>query len=278
MSFDSHEYGTSSDRSMTVDLQLAGKVALVTAASKGLGRATAETLGGEGMKVAVASRDLAALKDVAATIDEGGGESLPLELDLSRSESIDAVVDRVLERWGRIDVLVANAPGPPAGPFGSISRQQWRDAIDMNVLSILDLTRAVLPAMKKQGGGRIIYITTIGVRTVQPNMVLSNATRLAISGVAKTLATELAQDNILINSVAPGPIATGRMEEVIEEAMERLGVDRDEEEKVWLSDVPMGRMGLPGDLASVVALLSSPRCSYTTGSVIPVDGGKDRGY
>jgi 3-oxoacyl-[acyl-carrier protein] reductase len=199
-------------------------------------------------------------------------------LDLAQPGAIESAVPRVVEHWGALHILVANAPGPPSGTVADVSVGEWQRAIDVNVLSMVRLTKAALPVMKAQGDGRINYITTIGVRTAQPAMVLSNSTRLAIVGLAKTLSLEVARDGILVNVFAPGPIATDRMDELITQTMERNGTGRSEAESQWLEEVPLGRMGQPHDLASVVALLSSPRCSFTTGAVISVDGGKSRAY
>lgn len=261
-----------------MDLGLTGKVALVTAASRGLGRACALALAREGMRVAIAARDTNALHELGHEIEHVGGSPLILPLDLGAPDSIEAAVAAVSGQWGALHVLVANAPGPTAGPMESISAEEWRRALDLNVFAMVRLTTAVLPLMRAQRDGRIHYITTIGVRTAQPNMVLSNATRLAILGMAKTLSLEVASEDILVNVIAPGPIATDRMEELIEETMHRAGVDRQQAEDVWVDEVPLGRMGGPQDLATLVTVLSSPQCSFTTGAVIPVDGGKDRGY
>lgn len=261
-----------------MDLQLAGRVALITAASRGLGRACALALAAEGMRVAIASRNAGALANLAKEIDAGPGEALPIELDLTHDGSVEAAVDTVLKTWGAIHVLVANAPGPPAGRVEDITVDQWRAALDVNVVSMVRLTKAVLPTMQAQRDGRIHYIATIGVRTAQENMVLSNATRLAALGLAKTLSLEVASDNVLVNVIAPGPIATDRMDELFAATVAQEGVSEAEARARWIAEVPVGRMGEPGDLATMVALLSSPRCSFTTGAVIPVDGGKARGY
>ena len=262
-----------------MDLGLDGRVALVTAASRGLGRACARVLALEGMRVAAAARNAEQLETLAREARDGGrGEVAPLPLDLADATSIPAAVAEVVTRWERIDVLVANAPGPPAGPFTGITIDQWAAALEMNVLAMVRLVQAVIPVMQRQRSGRIFFITTIGVRTAQPAMVLSNATRLAVLGMAKTMAIELAPDNVLVNVLAPGPIATERMAELIEQTAERGGIGQLEAERVWLDEVPLGRMGQPEDLATLVALLSSDRCSYVTGAVIPVDGGKARGY
>jgi 3-oxoacyl-[acyl-carrier protein] reductase len=263
-----------------LNLDLGGKVAVVTAASRGLGRACALMLGQEGMRVALGVRDPTAgsVQELVGLIQESGGEAVPVPLDLTAPETIDALVSSVVERWGSIHALVANTPGPLAGPFESITTDMWREALDVHVLAVVRLTQRVLPVMKSAGGGRIVYITTVGVKTAQPNMVLSNATRLAVVGLAKTLSLEVAKDEIMVNVVAPGPIETDRMTELIADTASRNGIDVAEAERIWLDEVPLGRAGRPEDLASMVALLLSDRCSFVTGVAIPIDGGKARGY
>lgn len=263
-----------------MELDLAGRVALVTAASRGLGRACALELAREGMRVAVAVRDPDSpqAREVCAAVEAAGGSALPLALDLADGDSIRDGVEEVVERWGGIRVLVANAPGPAPGPFEALTDAQWADALDLNVRAMVTLTRAVLGPMRAARGGRIVYIATTGVKTAQPEMVLSNATRLALVGIAKTVSIEVGADDILVNVVAPGPFDTDRMTELIDDTAARMGVDRAAAERIWLDEVPLGRAGRPEDLASVVALLASDRCSFITGTVIPIDGGKARTY
>lgn len=263
-----------------MDLELHDRVALVTAASRGLGHACAALLAREGARVAATARDAGSegLRSLAGSCEDGPGEVLPLGLDLRDGTAITDTVRAVLDHWGRIDVLVANAPGPTAGPVVEIDDRAWRDALDVHVVGMARLVREVLPGMRERGSGRIIFIATTGVKAAQPGMVLSNATRLALVGLAKTLSLEVAGDGVLVNVVAPGPFATERMDELIADTAARNGGDRDRAERVWLDEVPLGRMGRPQDLAALVALLASGACSFVTGSVIPIDGGKARAY
>ncbi len=261
-----------------MDLGLADKVALVTAASKGLGRASARALGAEGMTVALAARDADALKQLAAEIEDAGGRALVLPSDLSDPETPRTLVAETVQRCGRLDALVVSTPGPPSKRCIDVTDQDFRDAMEMNCLVPMRLTAAALPAMRDVGGGRVVYIGTIGVRIAQHEMVLSNASRLALLGYMKTLALEVAADNISLNMVAPGPLATERMDQLAAETAERLGIDEEAAMQQWVAEVPMRRMGRAEDLASFVALLVSDACSYTSGAVIPVDGGKATGY
>lgn len=262
-----------------MDLGLKGKRALVTAASRGLGLASARALGGEGVKVALGARNAgrlaSAAKDIAAA---GNTEALAVDLDLSDTKSIQSGVKTVIDRWGGIDILVVNTGGTDAGPFLSLNRNQWTEAINGTIMPAVDILHAVLPSMKANGGGRVIFITTVGVKVIQPSMVLSNATRLAITAIAKTLSVELAADNILVNSLCPGPIDTDRMIDLVNATVSERNVSREEAEAIWLDEVPLGRMGSARDFGKLVAVLASDAASFVTGAALAVDGGKSRAY
>jgi 3-oxoacyl-[acyl-carrier protein] reductase len=262
-----------------MDLGLKGKRALVTAASRGLGLASARALAAEGAKVALGARNASRLQSVAAELAASGNtETLPVDLDLSDTKSIQAGVKAVTDRWGGIDILIVNTGGTDAGPFLSLNRKQWEEAINATVMPAVDVLQAVLPGMKKNGGGRVLFITTVGVKVTQPSMVLSNSTRLAMTGIAKTLALELAGDNILVNSLCPGPIDTDRMIDLIEATAAQKKVSRKEAEAIWLDEVPLGRMGRAQDFGKLVAMLVSDAASFVTGAALAVDGGKSRAY
>lgn len=261
-----------------MDLGLGGKVALVTAASRGLGRATALSLAREGAKVALAARSVDSLRELKEEIDAGPGEAIVLPFDLSEPSAADALIQQVVDHWGQLDVAVINAPGPPSGPVQSLTDEQWTNAVDLVLMSAVRLSRAAANAMIPRGGGRITFISTIGVRTVQAEMVLSNATRLAIMGLAKTMSLELAGDGVFVNQVAPGPIATDRMDELFAQTAERSGISVEQARQQWMDEVPLRRLGRASDVADFVTYLSSPVCGFTTGAVIPVDGGKSNAY
>lgn len=262
-----------------MNLDLSEKRALVTAASRGLGRASAISLAREGAWVALASRNLAAVEAVADSVKTvAGARSLPLVMDLGDRKSIAQGVARVAEHFGGLDILVANGPGPAAGPFLSLDLDTWENALRETVLAMAALTLAVVPIMQRGGGGQILFVTTVGVKVAQPNMVLSNASRMAVLGMAKTLSLELAPDNILVNALCPGPIATDRMKELIQSTQERDNLTRAEAEAVWLDEVPLGRMGRPEDFGDLVAVLCSKIASFVTGAALAVDGGKSRAY
>ncbi|MHB8322804.1 MAG: SDR family oxidoreductase [Candidatus Dormibacteria bacterium] len=261
-----------------MDLALRGKVAIVTAASRGLGKACAQTLVTEGMAVVMAARDAETLDRLVAELTAQGGEALALPCDISDPAVPESMVAAALERWGRLDALVVSTPGPPLMACMDLTEEVWSQAMEMNCTVPIRLTQAVLPTMRASGGGRIVYIGTIGTRMVQPGMVLSNATRLALVGYAKTLSLEVAADNVLVNTVAPGPLATERMDDLASQMAARLGISHQDALQLWVDEVPLARMGRPQDLANIVALLVSEASCYVTGAVIPIDGGKAPTY
>lgn len=261
-----------------MDLGLKGKRALVTAASRGLGQASAISLAREGAKVAVAGRASAARDAVVAQIQAAGGTAVGVDMNLTDPASIAAGVVEAGSAFGGLDIVVANTPGPASGPFLSIDRETWCGAFDSTIHAMADLSRAAIPLLQAAGGGRIVFITTVGVKVVQPDMVLSDATRLAVTGLAKSLALEFAADNILVNSLCPGPIATDRYSDLISATQARQGLDRDAAEAVWLDEVPLGRAGRPEHFGDLVALFVSDAASFVTGTALAVDGGKSRAY
>ena len=257
-----------------MDLGLRGKVALVAASSRGLGRAVAEELAAEGADFVMCARGADALREAADAIRRDTGvHVVDVAADLGELAGVEAVVGAATAAFGRVDVLVTNTGGPPAGLFESHSREAWQTAVRHNLESVLDLTRAVLPGMKERRWGRIVNVTSIAVKQPVENLILSNSVRAAVTGFARTLANEVAADGITVNNVLPGYTRTERVVELADHTAARRGVSRDEAFAAWEREIPMRRLGEPREFAAVVAFLCSERASYVTGTSIPVDGG-----
>jgi 3-oxoacyl-[acyl-carrier protein] reductase len=252
-----------------MDLGLSGKVGIVAAASKGLGKAVAMRFAQEGMKVAICARDASTLNATAQEIARRtGAEVLPIRADVTRYDEIKNLVAETVRRFGGLDVLVTNAGGPPPGNFFACDDSAWEQAFQLTLMSVVRLCREAIPHMQKRGGGRIINIASVSVKQPIDNLILSNSLRLAVVGLAKSLANELAPMKITVNTVCPGPTQTERMEQLF-----RAMGNVEEARRFWTKDIPMGRMGQPEELADLVAFLASENARYITGTVIQVDGG-----
>ena len=261
-----------------MDTGLKGKVALVTAASKGLGRAAALALASEGASLAICARGQAALRAAADGIRAAtGAEVIAIDADVTRPDDITRTVCQAVDRFGGLDILVTNAGGPRSAPFEALTDQDWRHAVDLLLLSVVRLSAAVVPHMRRRGGGRIIHITSMSVKQPIDGLMLSNSIRAAVVGFAKTLSNELAADRILVNCVAPGYTRTDRVVELNAAVAAREGIPAAEVERRLLAKVPLGRLGEPRELADLIVFLASERSSYITGTTIPVDGGFLRG-
>jgi 3-oxoacyl-[acyl-carrier protein] reductase len=257
-----------------MDFGLKDKVALVAASSQGLGRAVAEELAAEGASLVLCARDSQMLDQAAAAIAERSNTRvLAVPADVTVIDDIKRVVDAGIERFGRIDILVTNAGGPPAGRFEQLTREQWEQAIRLTLLSAVELTRQVLPGMKERRWGRILNITSIAVKQPVENLLLSNSLRAGLTGFARTLANEVAADGITVNNVLPGYTRTERLDELAQMMAEKQGISPSEFRGKWEKEIPMGRLGEPREFAAVVAFLASERASYVTGTSIQVDGG-----
>ncbi|MEP7000959.1 MAG: SDR family oxidoreductase [bacterium] len=257
-----------------MDLGLGGKIALVAAASRGLGRAVAEELAREGAHLVICARGAEVLRDTAESIRAAtGSRVVDVVADLSLPADVARVAERALSEFGRVDVLVTNGGGPPAGPFESHSADAWQAAVRQNLMSVVELTRAILPGMKERRWGRIINVTSIAVKQPVDNLILSNSVRAAVTGFARTLANEVAPFGITVNNVMPGYTRTQRVEELAERNASLKGTTPAAERAVWEGQIPMARLGESAEFAAMVAFLASERASYTTGASIPVDGG-----
>ncbi len=257
-----------------MELGLADKVAIVGGASQGIGRAIALELAREGCRVAMAARRRGPLEEAAREITSlTGTPTLPVACDLSRLSDIQRLVRETVAAFGRLDIVVANAGGPPTGLFEELGEEAWRQALDQNLLSVVRLVREALPHLKRAGWGRVIAITSIAVKQPLDRLVLSNTARLGVVGLLKTLSRELAPYNITVHAVCPGNIATQRLMSLLEERARRAGLSLEEVVAQEERHIPLGHLGEPEDVAYLVAFLASEKARYMTGTVIQVDGG-----
>ena len=261
-----------------MDLGLKDKVALVTASSRGLGKAVAWGLAREGTKLVICSRDKKVLEETADEILLKTGVTVfPLSLDLTDSGQINWLIEETLDLFGRIDILVTNAGGPPPGDFEELQDIDWKRAYQLTLMSAVRLSKLVIPSMRKQNWGRIIHMTSVSAKQPIPRLFLSNVFRPSVIGLAKSQALELAKDNILVNAVCPGYYLTDRVKNLIEEKAKKSRRKVNKVTEEITSQIPLGRIGNPDELANLIVFLASEKASYITGSVIQADGGFVKG-
>ena len=261
-----------------MDLGLTNKVAIVAAASKGLGKAIAMELAAEGARVAICSRDEKRIREAAESIARQTGAQVHASAtDVTKAEDIERFVGETVRRFGTVQILVTNAGGPPPGPFTDLADAEWVRAFELNLMSTIRLCRQVLPLMQKDRWGRIINVTSVAVKQPVDGLMLSNSIRSGVIGFAKTLANEVAAHNILVNNVCPGYIRTERVEDLSRTMAQRKGTTAEAIVKSWEAGIPLGRIGDPREFAALVAFLASERASYITGATIQVDGGMVKG-
>jgi 3-oxoacyl-[acyl-carrier protein] reductase len=258
-----------------MNLGLKNKVALVTASSKGLGRASATALAQEGAKVAICARDGKTLKAAADDIANATrSEVLAIPADVNSSKDIERVVKETARHFGGLHILVTNAGGPPAGYFAEFDDRQWQEAFNLTLMSVVRLVRAATPYMQSQQWGRVINITSLSVKEPIDNLILSNSIRAAVHGLAKTLANQLGQYGITVNNIMPGYIHTDRVEQLAQHTAQRTGQPVADVLAEMGKPAPVGRIGQPEELAALVAFLASEQAGYINGVSIPVDGGR----
>ncbi|MDE0315313.1 MAG: SDR family oxidoreductase [Candidatus Poribacteria bacterium] len=257
-----------------MNLGLTDKIAVVGASSKGLGKAIALGLAKEGAKVTICARNSETLETTAEEIrDQTGSEVLAVPTDVSQPEQVESLISKAISHFGGIDILVNNAGGPKAGRFDDLSAEDYLTAVHLNLMSTINLCRAVVPTMQARGGGRIINLTSVSVKQPVDGLMLSNMARTGVIGFAKTLATELAPDKILVNNVCPGIIFTDRIKQLATVRAEEAGISFDAALEKMTADIPLGRIGDPEEFANLVVFLASERASYITGATIQADGG-----
>ena len=261
-----------------MDLGLKGRAAVVTGASKGLGRAVATVLAREGADVVINSRSDDVLSQTAAEIaDETGQRVLAVAGDVSKPDVCSRLVSDAVAAFGRLDVLVANAGGPPPGGVDDFGPEAYREALETNLMSTVQLTLAAIPEMRRIGWGRIVAITSVSVKQPVAGLLLSNVARPGVVGFIKTISRELAAENILCNVAAPGYIATARLKSLLQSRAEAAGKSAEEIERAITANIPAGRIGEPEEFAKAVAFLASEAASYVTGHTMQIDGGVVQG-
>lgn len=250
------------DEGEHMDLGLHGRKALVTGASSGLGLATAKALAAEGVDVTLVARSAEKLAAAAAGISSSSGSRIStIVADVSDAEAVARMVDEASTKMGAIDILIANAGGPPPGNFASTPFEAYRQALELNLLSTVAMCQAVVPAMQERQWGRIVAITSSSVREPIDRLILSNTARAGVTGFLKTLAREVAGRGITVNSLQPGLHLTDRLSAIYSDPA------------ALAASVPTGRLGDPDDFGRVAAFLCSEHCKFITGSAIPLDGG-----
>ncbi len=257
---------------------LRGKSVLITGASQGMGRATAEAFAREGARVAICARNSQSVRQAADEIRKNtNAEVIASAVDVTDHAALERFVADVVDRFGGVDVCVANTGGPHAKQFAAITVEDWRAAFELNFLSFAVLARLVLPHMQKKNWGRYIAITSTSVRQAIPDLVLSTSIRPAVVGMIKSLAIEYGPQNITFNNVAPGYTLTERLSELSVPRAKAAGVTEEEIHKRWAADIPLRRLGKPEEIADAIVWLASNQAAYVTGQTILVDGGIYKG-
>jgi 3-oxoacyl-[acyl-carrier protein] reductase len=257
-----------------MDLGIRGKVAIITAASSGLGKAAAMELASEGARVAISARGKEKLNRAAEEIQAvTGQEVLARRGDVTDEGYVRELVADTARRFGAVDILVANSGGPPAGFFDDFSAEHYRDAVELNLISTINLCREAVPHMRARGWGRVVAITSIAAKQPVENLILSNTARAGVLGFMKSLSQQVAANGITVNTLCPGYHLTERLKSLGSSMSQNEGVSIEDVYARWAASTPMNRIGDPREFAAVVAFICSERASYLTGTVLQVDGG-----
>jgi 3-oxoacyl-[acyl-carrier protein] reductase len=260
-----------------MNLHLTGKTALVCGASAGIGRAIAEELAAEGADVVLSARREGPLKEAADAIARDHGvRTLAVSADVSKRDDIARLVETVEAQFERVDILISNSGGPPSGRFGDLTPDHWRAAADLLLFSAVELARAVLPGMQRNGWGRIIHVASTSVKEPVDGLMLSNSLRSAVIGFAKTLASEVGAHGVTVNNILPGYTDTERLGALADAVAKREGCTPEEAYQRWRTGTPIGRLVEPREIGALAAFLASERAGAITGASIAVDGGRTR--
>lgn len=259
-----------------MELDLTGKVALVTAGSKGMGRAIARAFAREGMRVAVAARGEEALDAVVSEIAAMGGWAIAIAGDVSKASDVQSMVERTVDALGGLDVLLVNAGGPPARPFTETGDEDWQSAFELTLLSAVRLIRVALPFLSN-AQGTVVTIESISVKQPVSGLLLSNAIRPGVVGLVKTLADEIGPRGVRLNNILPGMIMTDRSRHLAEGRARAAGRSAEDVIADTEATIPLRRYGTPEEVANLALFLASPASSYITGCSILCDGGLFRG-
>lgn len=261
-----------------MDLGIKGKVALVAASSKGIGKAIAFALADEGVNLSIFSRSEDEIERTASEIrTRFDVHVLASAADVTNTEQIDRVIEETVKTLGGIDILINNAGGPPFGFFEDFESPDWQNALELNLLSGIYMAKQVVPLMKKRNWGRIVNITSIAVKQPIDGLILSNTSRAGLIGFSKTLSNELAKYNILVNNICPGRIYTDRIKALAEKRAAQSDIEYEKAIEEMEKDIPLQRIGSPEELAALACFLASEKASYMTGTTIQVDGGLLKG-
>jgi 3-oxoacyl-[acyl-carrier protein] reductase len=260
-----------------MDFGLKGKAAIVAASSSGLGKAIALELAREGASVTINARSEQELRRAADEIRAAADvEVLSIAGDLTVEDDLRRLVSESKARFGRVDILVANAGGPPAGYFADFTAEHYREAIELNLISVINLCREAVPHMRERSWGRVVAVTSIAAKQPIENLILSNTSRAGVLGFMKTLSQQVASDGITVNTLCPGYHLTERLKKLARLTAQNEGVTVEDIYSRWAATVPVKRIGSPEEFAAAAAFLCSERASYITGTVIQVDGGAYR--
>ncbi|MBI4850493.1 MAG: SDR family oxidoreductase [Acidobacteria bacterium] len=261
-----------------MDLGLKGRLAIVTGASQGIGKAIACGLAAEGASLVISARNTETLEKTASQLKEQyKTEVLALTADVTKASDIERLVNQAVASFGRIDILVNNSGGPPSTKFQTTPLEAWQPSIDLILMSVVNACRQVIPHMQARKWGRIINITSIAVKQPMNDLILSNTLRAGVIALAKSLANELGKDNILVNNICPGFTITERLQELISIRSKASDISKEQLIKQWETDIPVGRLAKAEEIADYAVFLASERASYINGTTLAVDGGFVKG-